>query len=137
MEAIQKCQNKLLRVLNGTCNSDKISIKTMLTSLGMLSVNQINAQIKICEMWKSTRIPKYPIKTELIQRPADVANTRAVSLGELKEGKLSNASQRTFLNDAMHIWNKTPINIGLNTVSNSGGGRILKKKLTTYVYSYF
>ena len=111
MEAIQKCQNKLLRVLNGTCNSDKISIKTMLTSLGMLSVNQINAQIKICEMWKSTRIPKYPIKTELIQRPADVANTRAVSLGELKEGKLSNASQRTFLNDAMHIWNKTPINI--------------------------
>ena len=137
MEAIQKWQNKLLRVLNGTCNSDKISIKTMLTSLGMLSVNQINAQIKICEMWKSTRIPKYPIKTELIQRPADVANTRAVSLGELKEGKLSNASQRTFLNDAMHIWNKTPINIGLNTGSNSGGGRILKKKLTTYVYSYF
>ena len=137
MEAIQKSQNKLLRVLNGTCNNDKISIKTMLTSLGMLSVNQINAQIKICEMWKSTRIPKYPIKTELIQRPADVANTRAVSLGELKEGKLSNASQRTFLNDAMHIWNKTPINIGLNTGSNSGGGRILKKKLTTYVYSYF
>ena len=58
-------------------------------------------------MWKSLHIPNYPIKTELIQRPADVA----VSLGQLKERNLSNASQRTFLNDAMHIWNKTSITI--------------------------
>ena len=41
MEAIQKCQNKLLRVLNGTHISDKISIKSMLSSMNMLSVNQI------------------------------------------------------------------------------------------------
>ena len=34
-----------------------------------------------------------------------------MSLGHLKEGKLTNASQKTLLNDAMHIWNKTPISI--------------------------
>ena len=111
LEAIQECQNKLLRVLNDTRISDKISIKSMLTSMNMISVNQINAQIKICEMWKSSHIPNYPIKTEPLQRSVEVANTRVVSLGHLKEGKLTNASQNFFLNDAMHIWNKTPISI--------------------------
>ena len=81
-------------------------------------------------MWKSTHIPKYPIKTELIQRPADVSNTRAVSLGQLKEGKLSNASQRTFLNDAMHIWNKTPINTK-DSVSLYTAKKVIKTFVST------
>ena len=68
MEAIQKCQNKSLRVLTSTKISDKVSIKSMLKKLNMLSVNQINAQIKLIEMWKSTNIPNYPIKTEQVNK---------------------------------------------------------------------
>ena len=81
-------------------------------------------------MWKSTYIPKYPIKTELIQRPADVSNTRVVSLGQLKEGKLSNASQRTFLNVAMHIWNKTQINTK-DSVSLYTAKKVIKTFVST------
>ena len=74
----------------------------------MTSVNQINAQIKLNEMWKSTHVNKYSVKTDSVTRSSEVSITRAVSAGQLKEVLLSNSSQRTFLNDAIHIWNKAP-----------------------------
>ena len=122
MEALQKCQNKLLRALNGTRVSDKISTKSLLTKLNMLSVNQINAQIKLTEMWKSIHITNYPIKSAMIQRNDDVVSTRAISSGLLKEAKLSNMCQRTFLNDATHIWNLAPL-----TIKNCASLSVAKK----------
>ena len=62
----------------------------------MLSVNQINAQIKLSEMWKPTHIPNYPVKTEQIIRSEDVVNTRAVSKGQLKEVLLTNSTKKLF-----------------------------------------
>ena len=110
-QAIQKCQNKLLRVLNGTKISDKVSTKSMLLKFKIKSVNQINAQIKLNEMWKSVNILNYPIKTNFLTRVDDVAQTRAVTNGLLKETLATNSSQRSFIHDAAHIWNKTPLNI--------------------------
>ena len=80
----------------------------MLKKFNMLSVNQMNAQIKLSEMWKSVHINNYPIKTAMIQRSEDSMNTRAVSTGVLVEARLSGLSQKTFLNDAIHIWNLAP-----------------------------
>ena len=108
MEALQKCQNKLLRALNGSKLSDQISTKYMLAKFKILSVNQINAQIKLNEMWKSIHIVNYPIKTVLLECQSDVVNTRARSIGLLKETKVSYRSQKTFINDATHIWNLAP-----------------------------
>ena len=79
--------------------------------MNMKSVNQINAQIKLSEMWKSTNIINYPIKTNKVTRPNKMVHIKAVSQGHLMEDLLSNASQRTFLNDAIHIWNKAPLHI--------------------------
>ena len=117
-----KCQNKLLRALNGTRVSDKISTKSLLTKLNMLSVNQINAQIKLTEMWKSIHITNYPIKSAMIQRNDDVVSTRAISSGLLKEAKLSNMCQRTNINDATHIWNLAPL-----TIKNCASLSVAKK----------
>ena len=111
MEVLQKCQNKLLRALNGSKVSDKISTISMLKKFKMLSVNQINAQIKLCEMWKSVHIVNYPIKTCMLQRSETSMNTRAVGSGALVEVRQSAMSQRTFLNDATHIWNLAPLEI--------------------------
>ena len=111
LQALQKCQNKLLRVLNGSKISDKVSTKSMLLKLKIKSVNQINAQIKLNEMWKSVNIVNYPIKTNVLVRTEDMAQTRAVTNGHLKEAPITNASQRSFIHDATHIWNKTPLNI--------------------------
>ena len=55
---------------------------------------------------------KTPIQTEQLSPQEDVMNTRARTNGLLlKESKVSNLSQRTFLNDAIHIWNQAPIAI--------------------------
>ena len=62
-EAIQKCLNKLVRVLNNSRISDKISTKFMLSKFNLLSVNQMNAQIKLTEIWKSVNVKNYPIKS--------------------------------------------------------------------------
>ena len=111
LQAIQKCKNKLLRVLNGTKISDKVSINSMLLKLKIKSVNQINAQIKLSEMWKSVNIDNYPIKINLVSRSEEVAQTRAYTKGQLQEVLATNTSQRSFINDATHIWNKAPTKI--------------------------
>ena len=66
----------------------------MLLKFKIKSVNQINAQIKPNEMWKSVNIVNYPIKTNVLARVEDVAQTRAITNGLLKEALSTNASQR-------------------------------------------
>ena len=104
LEAIQKCQNKLVRILNGSRISDKISSKSLLEKFKMLSINQMNAQIKLLEIWKTINVKDYPIKTKFVSRSDDIVITRAFSLGYLQENRITNFSKRTFLNDATHIW---------------------------------
>ena len=79
--------------------------------MNMLSVNQINAQPKLTEIWKSTHTPNYPVQTEQLFRSDDVANTRAVSSGQLKDLRVTHSSQKTFITDAIQLWNKVPQSI--------------------------
>ena len=41
----------------------------------------------------------------------EAMTTRSISTGVLMEAKVSNTSDKTFLNDATHIWNKAPLAI--------------------------
>ena len=96
LEAVQKCQSKLLRALNGSRVSDQISTKSLLLKFNILSVNQMNAQIKLSEMWKSVNIANYPIKTVKVESQAEGINTRAKFSGLLKELKVTNKNEKTF-----------------------------------------
>ena len=62
LKEIQLVQNNLLRLLNKTGRKDKVSIKSMLDRFQMSSVNQLNAQIKLLEIWKLVNVPDYPLK---------------------------------------------------------------------------
>ena len=53
LKDLQLSQNKMLRLLNGSRISDRISTSSLLTKFNMLSVNQINTRIKLSEMWKA------------------------------------------------------------------------------------
>ena len=55
---LQQAQNRMLRMLMNKRIRDRVSIKSMLEKQRMLSVNQINAQIKLVEMWKCTKLAK-------------------------------------------------------------------------------
>ena len=65
IKAIQMVQNKMARLLNGKTLKDKIPTKTLLENAKLLSVNQINARIKLQEIWKILNIEEYPIKIKL------------------------------------------------------------------------
>ena len=74
----------------------------------MMSVNRMNAQIKLNEIWKSLNIKDYTIKTCPMTRNVSVANTRACTKGYLCEQRLTMLSKKTFRNEAIHIWNLAP-----------------------------
>ena len=110
-EDIQKIQNKLFRLLNNTRLKDKIRTKSIMMDLNMLSVNQINAQVKLLEMWKSTNDGTYPIQCTKQASTLGSRSTRAITRGDLVLTGHSVKTQSTFTYDAAKLWNKAPNNI--------------------------
>ena len=64
MKELQLTQNRLLRALNNSKIKDRISTKSMLDKFDLLSVNQLAAQIKLIEAWKSVYLEGYTIVME-------------------------------------------------------------------------
>ena len=58
-KAIQVVQNNLLRLLNRTKIKDIMSIPVMLKRYNMLSANQLNASIKLLEVWKAINLKDF------------------------------------------------------------------------------
>ena len=108
LQDIQVMQNKMLRLLNGTKMVDKISTKTLLSNLNMLSVNQMNAQIKITEAWKASHDQDYPLKIEKVKNAEECVKTRSVSNGDVVVSGKTELVQSTYLSDSSKAWNKIP-----------------------------
>ena len=80
----------------------------MLEKHNMLSVNQINAQIKLTEMWKATNDSEHPFKIQKKSVGEDGRCSRSISNGMIKVTAASNLTQRTFINDGIKAWNLAP-----------------------------
>ena len=119
LSAIQLSQNKLVRLLNGKTLKDKISTEVLLTNIGMASVNQIHCQIKLLEIWKAVNIENNPIKVTSATSCIDSAKTRSGGNERLVEHGKSNLSSKTFINDAIKIWNRAPKELKECTTLNS------------------
>ena len=124
--AIQKVQNKLIRLLNNTKISDRVSSAELLEQLGMLSVNQINAQIKLGEMWKATHLETYPTKFTRQDEFQTYQGTRACSEGKLVEEGTKSLSLKTFKGDASRLWNSAPDEIKKCVTMHSAKNAIKK-----------
>ena len=74
----------------------------------MLSVNNLNAQIKLIDMWEATHLTNDPTKVTTLSSLENAPNTRFRSDGNLKEIGKSIVMQSTFLNDATKAWNLAP-----------------------------
>ena len=109
--AIQLIQNNLLRMLYGSKVKDKVPIKLLLDNFNMLSVNQLNAQIKLQEMWKALNIVDYPLSIELQTLNSMGVSTRAAVKGRPIEVGLSTLTQKTCVSDAIKLWNVAPLTI--------------------------
>ena len=108
--SIQRVQNRMTRLLNSVKISDKVNTKTLLANINGLSVNQLNAQIKLTEMWKSSAIEHYPIKFNK-KIPEDSMGSRSKTNGIINECFGSEKLKSTFINDGIKAWNLAPESI--------------------------
>ena len=107
-KALQKVQNDVMRFLAGCQIKDRVPIRTLLEKFNMVSVNQLNAQIKLLEMWKSLNVPDYPLEIRQQMTSDGVATTRAAARGRLCEKGRSSLTQNTCISDAITLWNLAP-----------------------------
>ena len=111
MKDLQMSQNKMLRLLNGSRISDKISTSSLLTKFNMLSVNQINAQMKLSEMWKAVNDEDHPFNIVKRESGPNIRAMRSITNEVLPTQNFSELSKQTFINDGIKAWNVAPLKI--------------------------
>ena len=113
MKSLQLTQNRMLRTINGSKIKDKISTKSMLEKFGLLSVNQLSAQIKLTETWKSINVEDYPVKLDPYNRneSATILDLRPRPNRIFDDTYRLQMSQHSFHADAAKIWNAAPTQI--------------------------
>ena len=126
MKDLQQSQNKMLRLLNGSRLSDKISTASLLVKFNMLSVNQINAQMKLSEMWKAVNDSDHPFKLTKRESGPNVRAMRSITNEELPVQSFSELSKNTFINDGIKAWNLAPSQIKICTSYASAKNKIKK-----------
>ena len=83
----------------------------LLEKFGMLSIIQLNAQLKLEKVWKALNIVNYPIKCFKKPNGPDVISTRAKTSGRLIEPGIKTLATKTCLSDVVRLWNFAPLAI--------------------------
>ena len=130
LETLQKSQNKLLRFINNSKLKDKVSNISMLKKHNMLSVNQLNAQIKITEMWKAMSDEEHPFKIQKVAINEAERVSRSQKAGKLTTTAFSKVTKDTFINECKKAWNKIPMEIKDSTCL-TGAKTLIKKFVIT------
>ena len=71
-------------------------------------MNQINAQIKLTELWKYNNIQNYPLNIKEASKKLSTRESRSISEGKLYEIHGSEQIKSTFINDGVKMWNLAP-----------------------------
>ena len=103
--------NKRCRSLNGTRVKDMISIASLLKKFNLLSVNQLNANIKLVEIWKALNVDDYPLKIEQQSTNNHRVSTRADTKEKPIEIGKTVLTQKSCVSDAIRLWNSAPASI--------------------------
>ena len=107
---IQKVQNKLVRFLNQVSLKDHQSTESLLEKSNMLSVNRINAQTKLTEVWKALHKDQKPnnFKNSVPQINEEERQLRSKSKGLLTITGHTTVTRNSFINDGKILWNQCP-----------------------------
>ena len=89
--------------------TDKVSTASLLQKFNMMSVNQINAQIKLSEMWKAVKDEDHPFNLEKKESGPDIRSMRSITNEVLPVKSFSERSKNTFINDGIVAWNQAPL----------------------------
>ena len=95
------------------------------------SVNQLNAQIKIIEIWKAVHKDNYPIEVKKYILEADERISRSKISDKLLVKGNSDLMKSSNKNDAIKLWNNCPDSLTKCTSVNSA-----KKAIKTSVKNF-
>ena len=109
-KSLQLTQNRMLRLINNSRIKDKISVKSMLKKFNLLSVNQLAAQIKLQEVWKSVHIKKYGITLDPYNAhmPSTNLSLRPKVNRTFNDSSRLVLAEHSFTIDAAKLWNNAP-----------------------------
>ena len=108
LEGLQIGQNRLARFLHGSTLSDRINNHKIYKEVNILSVNQLNAQTKLLEVWKASQDPKYPTQWERRSEIQKRSGLKSSNKPDLITNGTSRTQTNTFYNDAANLWNAAP-----------------------------
>jgi hypothetical protein len=89
-----------MRKVNNCKISYKISAKILQDRMNMLSINQLNAQKKLTEMWKTNNKANYSLLLPKQTSSDNNITTRACSTGRLVKSGTKPIMLKTFVYDA-------------------------------------
>ena len=124
---LQIQQNKMMRVILNKKFKDQTSAAELTSETGFLSINQINAQIKLTEVWKSQNIPSYPIKYPK-EKSKEGLITRGKAEGKLIEFGKSTVAIKSAFGDSTRLWNSCP-----DPIKNAKSLYCAKKEIRAFI----
>ena len=130
MKSLQQTQNRMLRALNNSKIRDRVSVNSMLNKFNLLSVNQLAAQIKLTEVWKSVNIKDYAITLDpynKAQNPTEMDLRPKPTRTFDDTARLAN-SKYSFNVDSARLWNLAP-----PSITQAQSLSLAKKAIMTHV----
>ena len=97
----------MLRLLCSAKRKDCISVEKMLNKLNWLSVNQIAAEVRLIETWKSVHT-NYCLSNGFVKRETTSLSTRATEKNTLKMVNKSRLRENSFQLPCAKLWNLAP-----------------------------
>ena len=95
---------------------DHTSIKNMLEELGWLSLNQLSAETRLIQAWKTAHIENYCLEDTLTKRKKGAYSTRGSGVDNFEPGTENRiTSSGSFVNQTAKLWNQAPIQIKTST----------------------
>ena len=107
---------------------DMASISSMLDKFNLLSANQLNASVKLLEIWKALNVDNYPLSVDRQEENINGMSTRGDMACRPKEIGKTILIQKTCVSDAIHLWNQSP-----KIIKESNSVYKAKKEIKAYV----
>ena len=133
IKSAQIAQNKMLRMLDRVTLNDHVTTKSLLLKYNIPSVNQLAAEIKLIETWKSQNIANYPFMLEP-NNPGRNDGGRSVRESTTKNWKdmsKTKAARESMSRDCAKLWNTAPTNI-TSATTLCGAKRLIKAYCKTF-----
>jgi hypothetical protein len=100
----------------------------MLDKFGLLSADQLNASVKLLEVWKALNMDNYPLSVDRQEVNKNGMLTRGDLACRPKEIGKTILTQKTCVSDAIHLWNQAP-----KIIKESNSVYKAKKEIKAYV----